>query len=189
MQVRDKAEPSAWTVPEKPDNSTTAAGASARVVRMLQAAGLEIATAESCTAGLLSTLLAAAPGASRVLRAGFVVYSKAAKTDVLGVPSAALNGPSGAVTPEVARIMARRARLGSGADIGVSITGVVGPSCDEDGNPVGRIEIACDRERGQLARSLALAPGPREDLSAQAALAALELVAEAMTLLPAGRQP
>lgn len=183
MQALEEAPVSSTASP--PDVAGKLAGV---LVRRLADLGLQIATAESCTAGQLSTLLAAATGASHVLRAGFVVYSKAAKTDVLGVPPAMMAGPRGAVTSEVAQTMARRARMASGADIAVSVTGVIGPSCDEDGNPVGRVEIACDRQDGRSVCSLDLTPAPREVLSIQVVTTAFELVLEAITPGQSGRQ-
>lgn len=184
MQPRDdaaKSEPASRS--SVPESTREAARSAASLVRALADAGLRISTAESCTAGLLSSLLASAPGASIVLRAGYIAYSKDAKADVLGVPALLMAGRHGAVTTEVAQVMASHARLGSGADVAVSVTGVAGPSGDEDGNVVGRMEIACDWGEGRSARSLALEPGERDVLSAQAAIAAFQLVMEALALL------
>lgn len=103
--------------------------------------GRTIATAESCTAGALATLLADAPGAGDVLLGGFVTYAKAAKTALLGVPETLIADET-AVSRAVALTMARGARAASGADVAVAVTGVAGPEPDDDGNPVGLMHIA-----------------------------------------------
>jgi nicotinamide-nucleotide amidase len=105
---------------------------------------LTLATAESCTAGLACLILSDAPGAAEHFHGGFVTYTKAQKSNVLGVPSALLR-EKGAVSPEVARAMAEGALMLSTADLAVAITGVAGPEPDEDGNAVGRVCIAFSR--------------------------------------------
>ncbi|MCC6890167.1 MAG: nicotinamide-nucleotide amidohydrolase family protein [Hyphomicrobiales bacterium] len=100
-----------------------------------------IVTAESCTSGLLATALADAPGAGAWLHGGFVAYTKANKTAALGV-SPVLLDTRGAVCREVAAAMAEGALARSPADVAVAITGVAGPSRDEDGNPVGLVCMA-----------------------------------------------
>jgi nicotinamide-nucleotide amidase len=105
---------------------------------------LTLATAESCTAGLACLILSDAPGAAEHFHGGFVTYTKAQKSNVLGVPSALLR-EKGAVSPEVARAMAEDALMHSTADLAVAITGVAGPEPDEDGNAVGRVCIAFSR--------------------------------------------
>ena len=111
--------------------------------------GLTLATAESCTAGALATLLANAPGAGETFHGGFVVYTKLNKTRALGV-DASLIAEYSAVSPEVAKAMARGALKRSPADLAVSITGVAGPEPDEDGNPVGLVHIAVAGPGGLL---------------------------------------
>jgi nicotinamide-nucleotide amidase len=115
-----------------------------RALELAQSKSLSIVTAESCTAGKLSTLLSEAPGAAERLHGSFVTYTKANKTRALGVP-AQLLAEEGAVCREVAAAMAQGALSHSPADIAVSITGVAGPDPDEDGNPVGRVCIALAR--------------------------------------------
>jgi nicotinamide-nucleotide amidase len=105
---------------------------------------LTIVTAESCTSGLLATVLSEAPGAAEWLHGGFVTYTKQNKIVALGVP-AELLAAKGAVCREVAVAMAEGALARSPADIAAAITGVAGPSPDEDGNPVGRVCIAVAR--------------------------------------------
>ena len=147
------------------------------LVARLKAAGLSLATAESCTAGQLASTLSAAPGASQALQAGFVVYTKAAKTMLLGVSVELLAGPGGAVTEPVACAMAQGARDRSPADFGVAITGVAGPKPDEDGNPVGLAHVACAGPRRTMHRKLMLEPDEREALCEAVMLAAIDLVA------------
>lgn len=148
----------------------------ARLVRRLKDSGESLATAESCTAGALACLLSGAPGASQALQAGFVVYTKAAKTMLLGVPADLLAGPGGAVTEPIARAMAAGARDRSPAAFGVAITGVAGPGPDEDGNPVGLAYVACAGSAGVVHRTLILAPDGREALCDAFMLAAIDLV-------------
>lgn len=105
---------------------------------------LSIVTAESCTAGKLAMHLSEAPGASEFLHGGFITYTKANKTKVLGVPAGLLQA-KGAVCSDVAVAMAEGALARSPANLAVAITGVAGPEPDEDGNPVGLVCIAVAR--------------------------------------------
>ncbi|MDB5425129.1 MAG: cinA [Phenylobacterium sp.] len=103
--------------------------------------GLMLATAESCTGGLLASLLTDMPGRSHVFERGFVVYTHAAKHEMLGVPDEVLE-KDGAVSEPCARAMAEGAVARSGADLAVSITGFTegGP-----GQPAGLVHFACAR--------------------------------------------
>src|SRR2546423_10003769 len=105
---------------------------------------LTIITAESCTSGLLATVLSEAPGAGKILHGGFVTYTKEHKHVALGVPEDLLHSKS-AVCDEVACAMAEGALARSTADLAAAITGVAGPEPDEDGNPVGQVFIAVAR--------------------------------------------
>jgi nicotinamide-nucleotide amidase len=105
---------------------------------------LTVVTAESCTSGLLASLLSEAPGASELLHGGFVTYTKANKTAALGVPEDMLTAKT-AVCEDVVRAMAEGALQRSPADVAAAITGVAGPEPDEDGNPVGLVFIAVAR--------------------------------------------
>src|SRR5256885_16730461 len=105
---------------------------------------LTIITAESCTCGLLATVLSEAPGAGKILHGGFVTYTKEHKAVALGVPDELLRS-KGAVCDEVACAMADGALARSHADLAAAITGVAGPEPDDDDNPeIGR---ASCRER------------------------------------------
>jgi len=110
---------------------------------------LTIITAESCTSGLLATVLSEAPGAAKILHGGFVTYTKEHKAVALGVPEELLRSKS-AVCDEVACAMAEGALARSSADLAAAITGVAGPEPDEDGNPVGRVFIAVARRGGPV---------------------------------------
>src|SRR5258707_14606512 len=101
-----------------------------------KAAGVRIATAESCTGGLIAALLTEIPGASDVFGRGFVTYSNKAKEDMLGV-SASLLRQHGAVSEPVARIMAEGAIRNSTGQMSVSVTGIAGPGGGTAGEPGG----------------------------------------------------
>ncbi|MCB1490860.1 MAG: CinA family protein [Rhodobiaceae bacterium] len=103
-----------------------------------RAAEIMLATAESCTGGLICAVLTEIPGSSDVVERGFVTYSNAAKTELLGVP-ADLIATHGAVSAPVARAMAEGALARSGADIAVSVTGVAGPGGGSAQKPVGLV--------------------------------------------------
>lgn len=109
--------------------------------------GVMIATAESCTGGLIAAALTEVPGSSAALDCGFVTYSNDAKTTMLGVP-AGLIVEKGAVSAAVARAMADGALSRSLADISVAVTGVAGPTGGTSEKPVGLVHIAV-RQRGR----------------------------------------
>ena len=117
----------------------------AEVVEFALRQKLTIVTAESCTGGLLAAVLSEAPGAGTQLHGGFVTYTKDQKAVALGVARDVLERES-AVSEPVARAMAEGELAHSKADISVAITGVAGPSPDEDGNPVGLVHFAAARQ-------------------------------------------
>jgi nicotinamide-nucleotide amidase len=107
------------------------------VVERASAAGIVIATAESCTGGMISAAITAIAGSSRVLDRGFVTYSNAAKMDMLGVSAETLD-TQGAVSEQVAAEMAAGALKHSNATLSVSVTGIAGPG-GSDFKPEGRV--------------------------------------------------
>lgn len=111
------------------------------VIEKAQKMGVRIATAESCTGGMIAAALTDVPGSSSVFDRGFVTYSNAAKTDMLGVP-AALIADHGAVSDPVARSMAEGALTRSEANISVSVTGIAGPGGGSAEKPVGLVFVA-----------------------------------------------
>ena len=121
----------------------------ATLLELCRDAGLRIATAESCTGGLIAACLTEIAGSSDVVDRGFVTYSNEAKSDLLGVP-ADLIMQVGAVSEEVARAMAAGALDRSNADLAVSVTGVAGPGGGSVEKPVGLVHHACARTDGRL---------------------------------------
>jgi nicotinamide-nucleotide amidase len=116
----------------------------ADLVARYKAAGLTAATAESCTGGLVAGLLTEIAGSSAVLERGFVVYSNAAKQELLGVPAETLAN-HGAVSEQTAVAMAEGALHASRAEVSVSVTGIAGPDGGTDTKPVGLVHFACAR--------------------------------------------
>lgn len=121
--------------------------AAADLLERLRGAGLRLATAESCTGGLIAAALTHIAGSSDVLDRGFVTYSNAAKSDLLGVP-AKLIASHGAVSEPVALRMAQGALEYSSADIAVSVTGVAGPGGGSAEKPVGTVWFGVARRGG-----------------------------------------
>lgn len=121
-----------------PDDIETLA---ATVIRLATARGLQVATAESCTGGLVAGALTGVAGSSAVVDRGFVTYSNAAKTDLVAV-SPALIDAHGAVSEAVARAMAAGALDRSAAGVTVAITGIAGPGGGTADKPVGLVHFA-----------------------------------------------
>jgi nicotinamide-nucleotide amidase len=119
-------------------------GQAEAVLAACRAARLRLATAESCTGGLLAACLTAVAGSSDVVERGFVTYSNESKEELLGVPSALL-AAHGAVSAEVARAMVEGALARSRADVAVAITGVAGPGGGTPQKPVGLVFLAAAR--------------------------------------------
>ena len=141
-------------------------------------AGLTVATAESCTGGLVAGCLTEIAGSSDVFECGFVSYSNAAKTALLGVP-AALIAKQGAVSTEVAEAMARGALAGSKADATIALTGVAGPGGGTAEKPVGLVHFSAIRRGGGVYHQR------REIFSGDRAAVRLSSVAAALEMLDA----
>ncbi|MBE6926344.1 MAG: CinA family protein [Ruminococcaceae bacterium] len=137
-------------------------------------AGKTLATAESCTGGMIGQMLTAIPGSSAVYKGGIISYTNEIKNKLLGVDMALLER-EGAVSAPVAKAMAEGARRVLCADIAVSVTGLAGPGGDDRGNPVGTVYIGYADETGAEAIFFHF-DGDREAVRTQAAQAALQLV-------------
>ena len=114
------------------------------LLKQYEGQGLRIATAESCTGGLVAAMLTEIPGSSAVVERGFVTYSNEAKNEMLGV-AADLIARHGAVSEPVARAMAEGALARSRADVAIAITGVAGPGGATETKPVGLVHFAVAR--------------------------------------------
>jgi nicotinamide-nucleotide amidase len=112
----------------------------AALLKAYEQRGLKIATAESCTGGLVAALLTEIAGSSAVVERGFVTYSNEAKTELIGVP-AELIAAHGAVSEPVARAMAEGALAHSRADVAIGITGIAGPTGGTATKPVGLVHF------------------------------------------------
>lgn len=144
---------------------------------LLEKRGLSMAAAESCTGGMIAAVMTERPGASKTFECGFVTYSNAAKTAMLGVPDELL-AAHGAVSEECARGMVAGALARSGAGIAVSVTGIAGPDGGTPEKPVGLVYIAAALRDS---RSVCLEnrfEGDRSDIRARSVECALRLLIE-----------
>ena len=141
----------------------------------LRSRGLRVAMAESCTGGLVAAALTAIAGSSDVVERGFVTYSNAAKTELLGVPAALIEA-NGAVSEEVAWRMAEGALAHSAADLAVAITGVAGPGGGSAEKPVGLVWFAAARRDGPIVTAQETFSGGRGEVRAAAVLVAFRLL-------------
>ena len=154
------------------------------VVRLLKEKGMKIATAESCTAGLLSALITEVAGASEVFEFGISAYANRIKTEALGVPQYILE-KYGAVSEHTAAYMALGVRKLADADIGLGITGVAGPGASEN-KPVGLVYIALADRNNIWVRKTTLGHGSdeREKVRRNSAKTALDLARRYLCSLP-----
>lgn len=120
-----------------------------QVVEAAMARGLMVAAAESCTGGLVSAALTSVAGSSAVVERGFVTYSNAAKSDLLGIPIMLIES-RGAVSEAVARAMAEGALARSAAQAAVAVTGVAGPGGGSAEKPVGLVHFAATGPGGLI---------------------------------------
>lgn len=156
---------------------TLAAEAEA-ILKICRRRGLSLATAESCTGGLVAAIITEIAGSSYVLERGFVTYSNAAKHELLGVPERLL-ATHGAVSESVARAMAEGGRRKARVDICVSITGIAGPGGATPTKPVGLVHFACARRGRATVHKRFVFKGNRASIRRQAAATALALVRRA----------
>jgi nicotinamide-nucleotide amidase len=163
------------------ERAVSTAQSAKRLLALARARGLKIATAESCTGGLVAGALTEIPGSSDVVERGFVTYSNEAKHEMLGVPLATLN-KFGAVSRQTAEAMARGALKHSEADLSVAITGIAGPGGATPGKPVGLVHFAAARGGRLIHRAKKFGDIGRRKVrqkSVDEALAMLDMLARA----------
>ena len=149
-------------------------------------AGRRIATAESCTAGLLAARLTERPGSSSYFAGGVVAYANNAKTELLGVNPALIDA-QGAVSERVAEAMAEGALRRLGADTAIAITGIAGPGGGTDEKPVGTVCFCVMQARGaSLSRTVQI-PGNRSDIRERATTVAMHLLRRSLNTTDVGR--
>ncbi len=154
------------------DELVAAAGA---VLDVCARAGATVATAESCTGGLIAAALTAIPGSSAFVDRGVVVYSNAAKSDLLGVPSDTI-ARDGAVSETVARAMADGLLVAAPVSAGVAVTGIAGPGGGSAAKPVGLVHVAAAARSGARLHERHRFNGDRDAVRLAAALAAMRLL-------------
>lgn len=143
------------------------------LVEALKARAVTIATAESCTGGLLGKSITDISGSSAVYPGGVISYCNRIKHEILGVEQADLDS-LGPVSEPVARQMAEGVRRVIGADLGIGITGIAGPNSDDTGRPVGLVYVSASNGETTMVRECHF-DGDRAAVRAQAAEAAAEL--------------
>jgi nicotinamide-nucleotide amidase len=147
---------------------------SLELAELLRKKKMRIATAESCTGGLISMALTEIPGSSDIFERGFVTYSNEAKIDLLTVPTFFIED-FGAVSMEVAIAMAEGALLMSRADISISVTGCAGPGGGTMEKPIGTVFIGCAMKNRETIFKKYMFSGDRNSIRIQSAIEALEL--------------
>jgi nicotinamide-nucleotide amidase len=145
------------------------------VLEACRKAKLRVATAESCTGGMIAAALTDIAGSSDVVERGFVTYANEAKTQMLGVDKALLDG-HGAVSAEVARAMAEGALKNSPADLTVAVTGIAGPGGGTAEKPVGLVHFACARKGKPTTQARHIFPGDRRQVREQTVVVALRML-------------
>jgi len=145
------------------------------LIYKLKERSLTLALAESCTAGIVSALLAGIPGASEVLWGSFVTYTKEAKVSMLGIEEK-IPETFGLVSKECACAMAAGALRKSGAGIAASVTGLAGPAGDGSNVPVGTVWTAAALQNGEITAKEHHFTGSRNEVRISAAIAVLEIL-------------
>lgn len=149
------------------------------VVRLACANGRTVATAESCTGGLVASRITNVSGSSEMFRYGWVTYANEAKTDELGVPAELLE-KYGAVSAQVAQAMAEGALKESGADVAVAVTGIAGPTGGSPEKPVGLVYFGLATKQGKTETVERNLSPTRETFKYMASQIALDLVRRAL---------
>jgi nicotinamide-nucleotide amidase len=149
------------------------------VLGLCRGRGLRLATAESCTGGLVAARLTDVPGSSDVFAGGVVAYSNEVKTAEVGVPTAVIDR-HGAVSAEVAQAMAVGVRQRLGVDVGIAVTGVAGPDGGTEAKPVGLVYFHVSTPDGERGGEFSL-PADRETVRSRATVGALHLARRVLT--------
>lgn len=150
---------------------------SARLGERLVQRGATLTTAESCTGGWIAKVLTDIPGSSAWFERGFVTYSNAAKSDMIGVQPATLD-TWGAVSEQVVREMAIGALQAAGADYAVSVSGIAGPDGGSTAKPVGTVWFGFASQSGSTQARVQQFTGDRESVRRQSVVYALETVGQ-----------
>jgi nicotinamide-nucleotide amidase len=145
------------------------------VLAACRARDWHVATAESCTGGLVAAALTAIAGASDVLDRGFVTYSNRAKIELLGVSPETI-AEHGAISEQAASAMARGAVIHAGVDLAVSVTGIAGPGGGTPQKPVGLVYLGIARRDGATRVERRIFPGDRGEVRRAALVEALEML-------------
>ena len=152
------------------------------LVRIMAEKKMTIATAESCTGGLIAKRITDLPGASQVFLGGITAYTNAVKLDLLGISPAILE-LHGAVSKPVVKLMADNIRRFTGSDLAIAVTGVAGPDKDDRGNAVGTVYLALGTKDTIATLQLDLGTG-RDRIRTMAAHHAFDLLRRYLTGLP-----
>ena len=150
-----------------------------QVITELRSAGKSVATAESCTGGLVGGALTSISGSSDVVYGGFITYSNAAKTKLIRVPERLITD-YGAVSAQVARAMADGARNTARTDLAISVTGIAGPNGGSATKPVGLVYLACATSEETSVVSKQFGDLGRDRIRQASVVAALELLLEVL---------
>ena len=149
------------------------------LLAMAETRGVRLATAESCTGGLIAGCLTEIAGSSAVVDRGYVVYDNRAKMEMLGVRESTL-ARDGAVSEATAREMAGGALARSGCGLALAVTGIAGPGGGSAEKPVGLVHVAAATRRGPVLHARHLFPGDRPAIRLATVAAALELACQAL---------
>ena len=148
------------------------------VLTRCRARGWRLATAESCTGGLVAAALTAIAGASDVVERGLVTYSNKAKIELLGVPAETI-AAHGAVSAETAAAMATGALVRANADLAVSVTGIAGPAGGTAQKPVGLVYLGVAKKDAAVRVERRIFPGDRDAVRRAALVLALQMLRDA----------
>jgi len=151
------------------------------LINELKAVSKKLVLAESCTGGLIASLLAEVPGASSVLWGSFVCYTKEAKISILGLKESEISA-DGLVSEKTAYSMTEGALQKSGADISAAVTGLAGPDGDGSNTPVGTVWIATAIRKGEIKAKMFNFTGSRNEIRLKAACAVIEEILKKLSI-------